>query len=94
MEANCTMPNPLFFYILAKSCEFTIGDTQGGAEYKVNDASTEEGCAKNVRLSSYSHKATGATWEPYTKECWAETGNLIVASKTSYRTCHFQGKVI
>ena len=80
------------FHILAETCEFTVGDTKGGSEYEVAKASTEEDCAKNVK-SEYP-EATAATWEPSTGECWAETGNYIVASKTDYRTCHFQGRVI
>jgi len=72
----------------AESCEFTSGDTTGGPEYQVDKADTAEGCAKNVRLSTYSHKATGATWNPESKQCWAETGNSIAASSV-YRTCHF-----
>ena len=90
-EATCTIP--IYFYTLAKSCEFTSGDTTGGPEYQVDKADTAEGCAKNVRLSTYSHKATGATWNPKSKKCWAETGNSITASP-DYRTCHFLSKFI
>ena len=80
---------------LTESCEFTDGDMTEGDEHPVDDADTEEACAKNVRLSMYSKKATGATWEPNTKQCWAETGYSIDASATRYRTCHLprEGKV-
>ena len=59
-------------------CEFTVGDTGGGKEYKVNAAETDQECAKNVKLARPG--ATGATWNPSTKKCWAETGRNVDTS--------------
>ena len=38
-------------------------------------------------------KATGATWEPQNKNCWAEFGSTIEET-SRYRACLFQGKML
>ena len=37
-------------------------------------------------------KATGATWVPETKNCWAEFGNKIEGGR--YRACLFKGNML
>ena len=78
------------FRILAdvsSKCTFVVGDTSGGDELEVDNAETEEKCAENVK--SEKPDATGATWEPSSKQCWAEYGNYVDSSSTDYRTCLF-----
>ena len=58
-------------------------------EVKVSTAETEQTCAENVKKEQ--PNATGATWLPSSKKCWAEYGYEVDPSKTDYRTCLFQG---
>ena len=79
------------FRVLAESlsskCTFVDGDTSGGVELEVANAETEQKCAENVKKEQ--PNATGATWLPSSKKCWAEYGYEVDPSKTDYRTCLF-----
>ena len=74
---------------LSSKCKFVVGDTSGGKELEVAEAETDAICAENVKKEK--PDATGATWKPSSKQCWAEYGNGVDSSSTDYRTCLFQG---
>jgi len=78
-------------------CTFVTGDITDKSEDEVgetkdgfkNIAQTAQECAKWVR--HIKRDATGATWQPSNKRCWAEYGTNIDSSATSYVTCKFEG---
>ena len=88
------------FRILADSlpwkCTFVVGDTSGTCssgyfcgELEVAEAETEQKCAENVKKEK--PNARGATWEPSSKQCWAEYGKNVDFSSIDHRTCLFRG---
>ena len=66
--------------------ETEVGERKNGFN---NIVETAQDCEIYVR--AYDTKATGATYQPSNKRCWAEYGNKV---KGGFETCKFEGKVL
>jgi len=75
-------------------CTFSDGDIidrdSRTEKLMTEKAETEKDCESLV-LEKQGAYASGATWDPANKRCWAEFGNTIKASSV-YRTCLFSSR--
>ena len=69
-------------------CKFVVGDGIGGTNRRIGTTTTEDRCARLVRIKEPS--ANGATWAD--KECWAEFGATGSDGNSAWRTCLFNGE--
>ena len=73
--------------LVIKQCKFTDGDVSGGREELLSRIlNTENECASLVMAQRLA--ATGATWDPRAKSCYAEFGDNIPKSDR-FRACLF-----
>ena len=89
MKANFKLfIHHLIFCILdEKQCTFSNGTLHTGSAPKMlGETNTENECASLVIAQSPA--ATGATWKPSNKTCWASFGKLVV-SDPNHRSCLF-----
>ena len=67
-------------------CTFVVGDGIGGTNRRIGTTTTEDRCARLVRIKEPS--ANGATWGD--KNCWAEFGATGNDGNNAWQTCFFQ----
>ena len=75
--------------IFIAHCVFSDGYMLGYTAKRLENITTEKGCAMQVR-NRFSD-SSGATWSSK-NSCWAEFGGRLVMSNL-HRTCRFQGNL-
>ena len=77
----------MYFVSVPDSCTFSIGDVSGEETQLSAIPDTEIDCASLVIAQHPS--ATGATYQPSSKTCFAKFGDYIDPNFNSYRSCLF-----